>query len=67
MNCIIIDDEMAARSIVSHLCAESGRIQVTEEFDNAIDAIKYLNQNETDLIFWIFICRALPEWTLYKP
>jgi len=51
MNCIIIDDEAAARSIISHLCSNVTSLIVLDEFPNAIQAIKYLNQNEVDLIF----------------
>lgn len=51
MNCIIIDDEATARAIISQLCANEKHLSVVEEFPNAIQAIKYLNQNEVDLIF----------------
>lgn len=51
MNCIIIDDEAAARAIINQLCANTSSLNVLEEFPNAIQAIKYLNQNEVDLIF----------------
>ncbi len=51
MTCIIVDDELAARTIVSHLCSDVGGVTVLAEFDNAIDAIKYLNQYQVDLIF----------------
>ncbi len=51
MNCIIIDDEATARAIISQLCSNVEGINVFEEFPNAIQAIKYLNQNEVDLIF----------------
>ncbi len=51
MNCIIIDDEATARAIISQLCSNTPSIHVLEEFPNAIQAIKYLNQNEIDLIF----------------
>ncbi|UOB19069.1 LytR/AlgR family response regulator transcription factor [Abyssalbus ytuae] len=51
MNCIIIDDEAAARAVVEQLCKNMGNLNVVEEFPNAIQAIKYLNQNEVDLIF----------------
>ncbi|XCF05351.1 LytTR family DNA-binding domain-containing protein [Tamlana crocina] len=51
MNCIIIDDEATARAIISQLCSNVPGIHVLEEFPNAIQAIKYLNQNEIDLIF----------------
>lgn len=51
MNCIIIDDEATARAIIEQLCANVKSLNVLEEFPNAIQAIKYLNQNKIDLIF----------------
>ena len=51
MNCIIIDDDSAARLIVSRLCSKQPLLNVVEEFSNAIEAIKYLNANEVDVIF----------------
>ncbi|GGB79290.1 DNA-binding response regulator [Flavobacterium suaedae] len=53
MNCIIIDDEGMARAIIAQMAGAEENLNVTEEFSNAIDAIKYLNQNGegVDLIF----------------
>ncbi len=51
MNCIIIDDEAAARAIVNQLCSKIPDLDVIEEFDNAIDAIKFLNQQDIDVVF----------------
>ena len=51
MNCIIIDDELAARAIVKQLCSKMPELDVIEEFDNAIDAIKFLNQHTIDIVF----------------
>ena len=51
MNCIIIDDEATARVIIGQLCSNVKELTILEEFPNAIQAIKYLNQNEIDLIF----------------
>ena len=51
MDCIIIDDEATARAIISQLCSNVDSLNVLKEFSNAIQAIKYLNQNEVDLIF----------------
>ncbi|MDO5981075.1 LytR/AlgR family response regulator transcription factor [Flavivirga spongiicola] len=51
MNCIIIDDEATARAIISQLCTNIPSLNILEEFPNAIEAIKYLNQNNVDLIF----------------
>lgn len=51
INCIIIDDEAAARAIISHFCDQVDSLTVVEEFPNAIEAMKFLNKNEIDLIF----------------
>ncbi|MBC8757004.1 response regulator transcription factor [Kordia sp. YSTF-M3] len=51
MNCIIIDDEKLARTIIKTLCDEIDSLHVLAEFPNALQAIKYLNENEVDLIF----------------
>ncbi len=51
MKCILIDDEAAARSIIAHLCSQVKALHVIGEFPSAIEAIKFLNKNEVDLIF----------------
>ncbi len=51
MECIIIDDEATARSVIAHLCSQVKSLEVVEEFSSAIEAIKFLNKNEIDLIF----------------
>ena len=51
MNCIIIDDEAAARAIVVQLCSKIPELDVIDEFSSAIDAIKFLNQQTVDMIF----------------
>ncbi|TXD50477.1 MULTISPECIES: LytR/AlgR family response regulator transcription factor [unclassified Polaribacter] len=51
MNCIIIDDEKMARVILRTLCNKIESLQISAEFSGAIEAIKYLNENEIDLIF----------------
>ena len=51
MNCIIIDDEEMARAIIEKIIQNIPQLNLLKEFSNAMDAIKYLNQNEVDLIF----------------
>ncbi|GGG92506.1 DNA-binding response regulator [Polaribacter pacificus] len=51
MDCIIIDDETTARAIMGQLCSKEPSLNMVAEFSNAIEAIKYLNQNPVDLIF----------------
>ncbi|MDP5081954.1 MAG: LytTR family DNA-binding domain-containing protein [Winogradskyella sp.] len=51
MNCIIIDDEATARAIIGQLCSNVPSLNLLEEFPNAMQAIKFLNSNDVDLIF----------------
>ena len=51
MNCIIIDDEATARLILEQLCEQVEDLDVIESFPNAMQAIKFLNKNDIDLIF----------------
>ncbi|CAM3567074.1 LytTR family DNA-binding domain-containing protein [Zobellia roscoffensis] len=52
MTCIIVDDEATARAIVAKHCSSVTDLNVVGEFDNAIDAIKFLNQEEdVDVVF----------------
>ncbi len=51
MKCIVIDDEKMARVIVKSLCSKVSSLDLVEEFSDAIQAIKYLNEKEVDLIF----------------
>ncbi|OIQ20172.1 MAG: DNA-binding response regulator [Flavobacterium sp. MedPE-SWcel] len=51
MNCIIIDDEDMARAIIAQMISKHPSLVLVEEFSSAIEAIKYLNNNEVDLIF----------------
>ncbi|WP_333600848.1 LytR/AlgR family response regulator transcription factor [Flavobacterium sp.] len=51
MNCIIIDDEMMARAIIAQMISLHTELNVIGEFSNAIEAIKYLNKNEVDVVF----------------
>ncbi|WP_165748542.1 LytR/AlgR family response regulator transcription factor [Cellulophaga sp. Z1A5H] len=51
MNCIIVDDEGAARMIVEQLCSKIPELDVIESFSNAMEAMKFLNQQTVDVIF----------------
>lgn len=52
MKCIIVDDEKLAQEVLRILISKSSEIELLEVFENAIDAIKYLNDNNmVDLIF----------------
>jgi len=51
MKSIIIDDEEMARTIIEQLISKNKELVLIENFSNAIEAIKFLNQNSVDLIF----------------
>lgn len=50
MNCIIIDDEATARTILSQLCSEVDDLNIVGEFENVMQATQYLKKNKVDLI-----------------
>jgi two-component system response regulator LytT len=60
MNCIIIDDEEIARVIIAQMISNHKELNLVQEFSNAMQAIKYLNQNDVDLIF---LDIHMPEFT----
>ncbi|WP_209403403.1 LytTR family DNA-binding domain-containing protein [Pseudozobellia sp. WGM2] len=51
MNCIIVDDEASARAIVTQLCSKIPDLDIIEQFESAVDAIKFLNQQNVDVVF----------------
>ena len=51
MNCIIIDDEGMARAILNQMISRNAELNLIQEFPNAIQAMKFLNNNVVDLIF----------------
>jgi DNA-binding LytR/AlgR family response regulator len=51
MNCIILDDEEMARAIISKMLASHDELNIIQEFSSAVQAMKFLNQNQVDLIF----------------
>lgn len=60
MKCIIVDDEETSRVIISQFCAKTPGLSVMGVFSNAIQAMKYLNDEEVDLIF---LDIHMPEFT----
>jgi len=53
MNCIVIDDEALARTIISKMITSHPALNFIDEFENAMEAIKFLNQSTVpiDIIF----------------
>ena len=51
LNCIIIDDEEMSRAIIEQYCSKLNHIQIVNQFNNALDAIQFINSNKIDLVF----------------
>lgn len=51
MNYIIIDDEATSRTIIKGLCDEHNVLNFIDEFSSPIEALKFLNTTDIDLIF----------------
>lgn len=51
MNCIIVDDDEMSRVSLELLCKKIEDIEVQQVFSSGIDALNWLKDNETDLIF----------------
>ncbi|MDG1805783.1 LytTR family DNA-binding domain-containing protein [Flavicella sp.] len=49
--CILIDDDATARLITQQMISKVDNLEVVGDFENAIDAIKFLNDQSVDLIF----------------
>jgi two-component system, LytTR family, response regulator len=50
INCIAVDDEPLALDIIKEYCAKIPFINLLHSFDNAIDTLEYLRNNQVDLI-----------------
>lgn len=51
MTCIIVDDEASARKIIRKLCSQETDLEIIAEFENAMDALRFLNREAVDLAF----------------
>ncbi len=51
INSIIIDDDELARVIIEKYCSKLDYLNIQSTFDNALDAIDFINNNKVDLVF----------------
>ncbi len=51
LNCVIVEDEFPAREELKYFISNHKGIKLDKEFDNPVDALKYLQENKTDVIF----------------
>jgi len=50
MNCIIVDDDEMARASLQMLCEKIENLVIDEIFDNGMDALNWLKNNDTDVL-----------------
>ncbi|WP_417941201.1 LytR/AlgR family response regulator transcription factor [Flavobacterium sp. RS13.1] len=62
MNCILIDDEALARTIIRQMITNHRALNFIDEFQNAMEALKFLNQT-TIPIDIIFLDIHMPGFT----
>lgn len=51
IRCIAVDDEPLALDLISKFIEQTSFLSLEAKFDNAIEALGYLNQNDIDLVF----------------
>ncbi|WP_163398098.1 LytR/AlgR family response regulator transcription factor [Flavobacterium fluviatile] len=51
MKCVIIDDEPLAVDLLKDFVSKIDSLELISTFNNAIDAVAFINQNNVDLIF----------------
>ena len=51
ITCLIIDDEPLAINVIKNHLKQFNDIELVNTFNNAIDALSFLNDNCVDLIF----------------
>jgi len=49
--CVIIDDEPIAREIIRDYISKINELEIIAEFKKPVDALTFLNENRTDLLF----------------
>ncbi len=51
IKCIVIDDDKMSRELISSYISKLDSLDQVGEFDNALDGMKFIKQNEVDVIF----------------
>ncbi|WP_418965152.1 LytR/AlgR family response regulator transcription factor [Cetobacterium sp.] len=51
LKCIIIEDEFPAREELKYFINNNNNFQIEKEFENPIDALKYIERNDIDVVF----------------
>lgn len=51
MKCIIVDDESPSREELKYFINNFSSIEIVQEFDDSLDALKFIESNDIDVIF----------------
>ncbi len=51
IKCVIVEDEFPAREELKYFINNFDGVELEKEFDNPVDALKYLQGNKTDVVF----------------
>ncbi|EPZ55363.1 response regulator [[Clostridium] sordellii ATCC 9714] len=51
MNCIIVEDEFPAREELKYFIKNHSDIEIINEFENGLDVLKFIQENNVDVIF----------------
>jgi DNA-binding LytR/AlgR family response regulator len=51
MNCIIVDDDIACRTVLEQMISQTDPLKLVGSFENGIQAINALKNNDTHLVF----------------
>ena len=51
LKCVIVEDEFPAREELKFFIENHDGIELEKEFENPLDALKYLQDNKTDIVF----------------
>ncbi len=51
LNCIVVDDDEMSRKVITHFVAKTKFLRCAREFDNAIDALNYVDEEHVDVVY----------------
>jgi two-component system, LytTR family, response regulator len=51
MNCIVVDDNKMASTVIEHLISQVDFLNLKKTFSSSIEAFNYLKQENVDLVF----------------
>ena len=54
LTAIIVEDEYLAREELAYLIRTYSKIDIAAQFEDGLEAFKYLQDHDVDWCFWIF-------------